>query len=123
MGVTRSEPIALERVLRHRAFIAIAGVLTGVLLAVAVPRIDGTDQQRVEIGETFEATVKSYFDDSGPEPHVICFERGDDTCGLPLFGEEVPPALAAGDRVRATEVWLRDEEGTGRLAFYVQPLG
>ncbi len=122
--MTRSfDRVALGRALRHRALIAVAGFLAGLLVALVVPRLDDGDEPGVEVGETFDATVKSYFDDSGPEPHVICFERGEDSCGLPLFGADVAPAIGAGDRVRATEVWLRDEEGTGRLAFFVEPLG
>lgn len=105
----------------HRAFLVVVAFLLGAALVAVVPRLSAASDPGLEIGDSFEAPVESYFDGSGPEPNVICFEREDDNCGRPLFAGDVAPDIQPGDRVRATEIWLRDDEGIKWLAFFVEP--
>lgn len=105
------------------AFVFVVAFLLGAVVMAVVPRLGGVSGPGLEIGDSFEAPVESYFDDSGPEPNVICFEREDGNCGRPLFAGDVAPDIKPGDRVRATEIWLRDDEGINWLAFFVEPLG
>jgi|GEM_PF-5633665 len=112
---------ALARVVSHRAFLLVVAFLLGAAVTVVVPRLVGTGDPGLEIGESFAAPVVSYFDDSGPEPNVICFDREGDRCGRPLFAGDVAPDVQPGDQVRATEIWLRDDQGIKWLAFFVEP--
>jgi hypothetical protein len=111
----------LSRLLCHRAFSVVAAFGLGVALTVLAVGFAPDDERGLDVGETFETEVTSYFDASGPEPNVICFDRGNGDCGQPLFAVATAPELQWGDRVRATELWLWDE-GVARLAYYVEPL-
>ena len=111
----------LSQTVSHRAFVAASAFVLGVVATVLVPRLADDDETGPEIGETFEAGVQSYFDESGPEPNVICLDGEDGGCGRPIFPDETVPDVQPGDRVRATEVWLW-HDGSARLAYYVEPL-
>lgn len=111
----------LSRTVSHRAFVAASAFALGVAATVVVPRLTDDTDAGPEIGETFEAEVESYFDESGPEPNLICLDGDERGCGRPLFADETAPDVQPGDRVRATEVWLW-HDGSARLAYYVEPL-
>ena len=90
------------RSVRPKAFAAVAAFALGAILAPLAIAFFPDGHTGLDVGETFEAEVTSYFDATGPEPNVICFDRGEGDCGQPIFAAGAAPRLQRGDRVRAT---------------------
>lgn len=98
----------------------VAAVL-GALIAVAITlTLTSNDESRIEIGDTFTATVESYFGPDSDHKNSICFKLEDSPCGQPILGDD-DMVVKAGQEVTATWVWIDSDDSSQRAVVFVHP--